>query len=77
MNKVHSDTNYDFYIGITIKGISFYNIVPKGSNAPSSGYPSMRFIEKVKGVRFPYRYQPELHGTRHSWSEKDSTRIME
>jgi len=54
---------YDFYIqaGCGDKQ-TIYNIVPTGSIAPTSGYYNRQYIEILKGVKFPNRYQPTLHG---------------
>lgn len=69
MHKVHAEFGYDFYIGSVEEKKGHpryvYNIVRKGSNAPEGGYYDMRWIEKVKGVQFPDRYQPTRHGMRH------------
>lgn len=55
---------YDFYIeaGLGDRQTK-WNIVPTGSPAPEGGYFNRQYIEKIKGVRFPDRYQPTLHGT--------------
>lgn len=69
MIRVHSCDRYDYYIGSTNfkDGCSqrIYNIVPRGTKEPASGYPNMQYIEDTKGVKFPDRYQPTLHGMRN------------
>lgn len=76
MTKVDSFGGYDFYIGtrVTTGGgrLAEYNIVPAGSAAPASGYLSRPYIEKIKGVKFPDRYQPTLHGTRETYTDSFS-----
>jgi hypothetical protein len=65
---VESGAEYDFYIKAGNGDVpTLWNIVPKGSPAPMGGYPNRRYIEKVKGVRFPDRYQPTLHGTKDTY----------
>jgi hypothetical protein len=52
-----------------------YNIVPEPKNTqeklnfklPTGGYPNRRWIEKVKGIKFPDRYQPTLHGMQETY----------
>ncbi len=63
MTKVDSINGYDFYIdaGIGDKQ-TMYNIVPVGSQAPAGGYYNRTYIERIKGVKFPDRYQPTKHG---------------
>lgn len=64
MQKVHTESGYDFYLeGPCGDSQAIYNIVPEGSPAPNGGYYNRRYIEKIKGVKFPDRYQPTLHGT--------------
>jgi len=55
--KVHTELGYDFYL-LTSCGDreAVYNIVPQGSTAPHGGY-RQEYIEDVKGVKFPDRYQ--------------------
>jgi hypothetical protein len=65
MKKIHADNTYDFYIGhisATIEHgtILLYNIVPKNSLAPKGGYENMAFIENIKHVKFPERYQKDV-----------------
>lgn len=76
MRKVHCDGKYDFYFQAACgDDQALYNIVTAGSPTPEGGYFNMKWIEKVKGVRFPCRYQPELHGTTHLYtSSKEPTR---
>ena len=66
MRRIDSYSGYDFYVGnATIKGgfiVKVYNILPEGSIEPKSGYNNMQYIERIKGVKFPDRYQPTLHG---------------
>lgn len=63
LNLVHRGATHDFYLRCALgDSEALYNIVPSGSPAPGGGYKNMRYIEKVKGVRFPDRYQPTLHG---------------
>ena len=65
MKLVEKNFNgYDFYIevGNGIVG-DLYNIVPTGSEPPKGGYKARNYIEKIKGVKFPDRYQPTLHGS--------------
>jgi len=56
------DFKLDYYSGThrTRGGyhISIYNIVPKGSPAPSGGYPNIRWVERVKGGKFPKKFHP-------------------
>jgi len=68
MTKVDSIGGYDFYIsaGNGDRKI-LYNIVKAGDPAPDGGYPNRRFIEKVKGITFPDRYQPTLHGCQETY----------
>lgn len=74
MTKVYSDENYDFYIKCGNGDIpTIYNIVPKNSFVPTSGYVSRNYIEKVKGVKFPDRYQPTLHGMRETYMDSNDT----
>lgn len=80
MRKVHQENGYLFYIGTTtIKGGSFqmlYNIVPEPKTTeeklafkePESGYPNRQYIERIKGIKFPDRYQPTLHGMKELYS---------
>jgi hypothetical protein len=68
MSKVTTVDGYDFYIWVGNGDFpTLYNIVPEGSPAPGGGYPNRRFIERVKGVRFPDRYQPTLHGSSETY----------
>ena len=54
---------YDFYLGTSVvTNEKLFNIVPAGNPAPSTGYLARNYIERVKGVNFPDRYQPTLHG---------------
>jgi hypothetical protein len=63
MTKVDSYGGYDFYLQSAIGDRpALYNIVPQGSPAPTGGYLNRQYIEKIKGVKFPDRYQPTLHG---------------
>lgn len=62
LKKVHTDDQYDFYIRVRPGKGNIWNIVPKNSPAPTAGYPNRRWIERVKGVKFPDRYQPAYHG---------------
>lgn len=66
MRKIHSDFRYDFYIGSVTKEngdiCTIYNIVPHKTLAPKGGYYNMQWIEKIKGAKFPDRYQPTKHG---------------
>lgn len=65
MIKVDTINGYDFYLEVGSRDKqTLYNIVPEGSPAPNGGYYNRRYIEKIKGVKFPDRYQPTLHGTR-------------
>jgi hypothetical protein len=73
MKLVHSEGGYDFYIRPAMgnRG-ALYNIVPAGSAAPDGGYPRMEYIEGVKGVLFPARYQRSrkyFPMPRESWRE--------
>jgi len=46
---------YDFYTGYLNSeriGEQCFNIVPQGSPAPTGGYVSREWVEKVKGVKF-------------------------
>jgi hypothetical protein len=63
MIKVDTLSGYDFYIcaGVGDRQ-TLYNIVPQGSAAPGGGYRNRQYIERIKGVKFPDRYQPTLHG---------------
>ena len=67
MTLVEKNFNgYDFYLTPCIGDRpALYNIVPTGSPTPEGGYRSMGWIEKIRGVRFPDRYQPSLHGITH------------
>jgi len=60
--KVHTDDQYDFYIRCRPGKGDIWNIVQKNSQAPTGGYPNRRYIERLKGVKFPERYQPTLNG---------------
>ena len=73
MAKVYSDDNYDFYIkcGNGDKPTT-YNIVPKNSFIPTGGYVSRSYIEKIKGVKFPDRYQPTLHGMGETYTDTNT-----
>jgi hypothetical protein len=66
LTHVHSENGYSFYIGtVTEKGgfrTTVYNILPSDHQAPSVGYPNRKYIEGIKGVKFPDRYQPTKHG---------------
>ena len=74
MREIHKENGYIFYIGRErMKDGCFrelWNIVsePKTTQEklsfqpPTTGYPNRRWIEKVKGIKFPDRYQPTLHG---------------
>ena len=61
MRLVERLNGYDFYICGDSNGM-LYNIVPEKSPAPASGYHNRQYIEKIKGIKFPDRYQPTLHG---------------
>jgi hypothetical protein len=63
MTKVDNYGGYDFYIQAA-RGDrpALYNIVPQKSLAPEGGYRNRQYIEKIKGIKFPDRYQPTLHG---------------
>ena len=63
MRKVDSYNGYDFYYkGAGGDRNALYNIVSKGSPAPEGGYRNIQYIEKIKHIKFPNRYQPTLHG---------------
>jgi hypothetical protein len=63
MRKVDSYGGYDFYLKPAIgNDRALYNILPTGSPAPEGGYRDMQYIELIKGIKFPDRYQPALHG---------------
>lgn len=54
---------YDFYIDGGCGNVqSRFNIVPTGNEIPWTGYKNRQYIEKIRGVKFPDRYQPTLHG---------------
>ena len=63
MTLVERGVTHDFYIEAG-KGDTptLYNIVPAGSPAPEGGYRNRQYIERIKGVKFPDRYQPTQHG---------------
>lgn len=68
MIKVHTESGYDFYIESGCGNTTdIFNIVPENSPAPIGGYPNRRWIEKIKGVKFPDRYQPTKYGCRETW----------
>lgn len=80
MTHVHNENGYSFYIGAqTIRGgrkVTVYNILPCSDPAPKGGYPNRQYIERIKGVKFPDRYQPTKHGmgetyTSDQWSGVD------
>lgn len=50
MTKINTANNYDYYMGWDEKNVPFYNIVPKGNQAPSGGYYSDAYICKIKNV---------------------------
>jgi hypothetical protein len=54
MTKVHSEGGYDFYISSWHGDVPalYYNIVPSGQR-PTCGYLNRRYIERVKGIKFP------------------------
>lgn len=80
MTHVHTEKGYRFYVGTErIRGghhQTLYNIVPDPQTAeeqrlfkdPTGGYPNRQYIEYVKGVKFPPRYQPTLHGMRETYT---------
>lgn len=71
MTKVETIGDYDFYIGLITTGKeaqTLYNIVPKSSKEPVGGYPNRLYIERIKGIKFPNRYQPTLHGMTETYS---------
>lgn len=73
MRKVDSIGEYDFYMkSAGGDANALYNIVPKGSPAPKGGYRNMQYIEKIKGVKFPDRYQPTKHGMTNLYPRSDS-----
>jgi len=49
MKKVATFNGYDFYTGVTKKGI-YYNIVPEGTPAPKGGYYDKKYILSIKGL---------------------------
>lgn len=63
MYKVDSYGGFDFYM-IPAKGNmnALWNIVPTGSKAPEGGYRNREYIERIKGIKFPDRYQPTQQG---------------
>ena len=75
MREVHNEKGYLFYIGKErMKGgcsRDLWNIIPEPKTTkeklsfkpPETGYPNRRWIEKVKGIKFPDRYQPTLNKT--------------
>lgn len=79
MTEVHKENGYLFYIGRErMKDGCFrelWNIVPEPKTTqdklsflpPTTGYPNRRWIEKIKGVKFPDRYQPTLNGTSETY----------
>lgn len=75
MTKVHNENGYDFYVGVVRTKCdghqTIYNIVPEGQTVVGGGYPNRRWIEKVKGVKFPDRYQPTKHGMRETYLSDD------
>jgi hypothetical protein len=53
MNCVKIENNYKFYVGKDENnGKDVYNIVLEYQDAPTSGYYSKEYIEKIKGVKF-------------------------
>ena len=56
MKKVNSRQGFDLYRGEDekVNGKPWYNIVPKDSPIPTSGYYSAEYIAKIKKV--PVRY---------------------
>ena len=63
MRLVDSVSGYDFYYQCA-KGDhpALFNIVPEKSPAPTGGYLNRQAIEKIKGIKFPDRYQPTSFG---------------
>ena len=73
LTKVDSIGDYDFYLRPAAGDANaLYNIVPKGSPAPNGGYRNMQYIEKIKGVKFPDRYQPTKHGMSNLYKESQN-----
>lgn len=66
MRKVDTSYGYDLYIGNDRDENGFfktvYNIVKENSPAPDGGYYNMKWIKKIKGVKFHDRYQPTKNG---------------
>jgi hypothetical protein len=62
MTLIERGVTYDFYTQAKPGEQSLWNIVPTGSPAPTGGYKNRQYIERIKGVKFPDRYQPILHG---------------
>lgn len=63
MKKVDSYSGYDFYIHCGDgDNPNLYNIVKTGDLPPVGGYPNRRYIERIKGIKFPDKYQPTKYG---------------
>lgn len=61
---------YDFYYqGACGEDPAIYNIVPTGSKMPLSGYCNMQWIESIRGIRFPDRYQATKNGMRNLYKK--------
>ena len=69
MTLVDTIGGYDFYVGRSGTR-RVYNIVPHSSKAPRGGYLCMEYIEKIKGVKFPDRYQSGLKCHNDKFSQK-------
>jgi hypothetical protein len=72
MRLVEDTGVYAFYIATTSDNERIYNIVPSGSLEPHAGYKNMQWIEKLKGVKFPDRFQPTLSGMSNLYGERDN-----
>lgn len=69
MTFVETKEGYDFYIRAGHGNTpTLYNIVKAKSEVPVGGYPNRRYIERIKGVKFPDRYQPTLHGMQETYA---------
>ena len=74
MTLVHKENGYLFYIGFdTMRGgfrRFIFNIIKEPQTReekisfkePTGGFPNRRYIERIKGIKFPDKYQPTLHG---------------
>jgi hypothetical protein len=51
MQKVLTQSGYDFYVGRGHEGRSFYNVIPSSQTAPNAGYYNPEWICRIKGFK--------------------------